>query len=373
MPVLDLIKKVKTQTLSFEKHPCRELEEEMKMHYLNGLSLVMNVDADIHAKETEYLSILINSFGLNEDLLDTFIAFAKNPDEKSVLDMMQAFATKTIKYNFMIDAMMIAIVDGKFVDEEHTLIGEYLQMFKMTETESENLRALYKMFHTQDGNGLYRYFRSSEKMFVDNFQYLIDYYKIDFAYEMEEEKKKILEFEWYKPKFKCGGLDFGYTHLMTKAVNNAQFCLFLNEILAEKEIFVEESMVWDRDKQDRINLSQSDINFENNVFVIAEWDKAKKATGMSKGFVNKFVNWVNVSLVTGYAKVWFRGADRDGDGAVWFKEINPKMQNEFCIRAYNGSFVLHPNSSSSFNIYRSEVTNDYTSADTGFRLMKNEE
>ncbi|MDQ6963034.1 MAG: hypothetical protein Q9M28_11015, partial [Mariprofundaceae bacterium] len=116
MSVLNLLKKVKVQTLSFEKHPCRELEQEQMIHYLNGLVLITHEDGSVCDKEREYLSILINSFGLSEDMLETFINFAENPDEKMILDMMQSFATRDIKYNFMVDAMMIANIDGAFDD-----------------------------------------------------------------------------------------------------------------------------------------------------------------------------------------------------------------------------------------------------------------
>jgi len=61
MAVLDLIKKVKVQTLSFEKHPCRDLDMETKVHYLNALALIANEDGKIVEKENEYLTILINS------------------------------------------------------------------------------------------------------------------------------------------------------------------------------------------------------------------------------------------------------------------------------------------------------------------------
>ena len=108
MPVIknkilaSMLRKVKTETLSFEKHPCRELDQEMMMHYLNGLALIASADENICEKEKEYLEILINSFGLSEEILETVVNFAENPDEDLIQDMMVAFTTKDIKYNFMV-------------------------------------------------------------------------------------------------------------------------------------------------------------------------------------------------------------------------------------------------------------------------------
>lgn len=202
MSVLNLIKKVKVQTLSFEKHPCRELEQEQMIHYLNGLALITNEDENICEKEQEYLSILINSFGLSEDMLETFVNFAQNPDEKLILDMMQSFMSKDIKYNFMIDAMMIASIDGNVHENEKALINEYFEMFKITKDEEKDLRDIYEMFYKQDGNALFRYFGKQHinDVFIikkELFQYLIDYYKIDFKYELQ---KKNLYDKWNNTK-----------------------------------------------------------------------------------------------------------------------------------------------------------------------------
>ena len=132
MSVLSLLKKVKVQTLSFEKHPCRELDQEVMVHYLNGLALITNEDEIVCEKEREYLEIIINSFGLSEDMLETFVNFAENPDEKLILDMMKSFTTKDIKYNFMVDCMMIASIDGEFDESEKAIIEQYFEMFKIT-------------------------------------------------------------------------------------------------------------------------------------------------------------------------------------------------------------------------------------------------
>ncbi|MDQ7004059.1 MAG: hypothetical protein Q9N67_03685 [Ghiorsea sp.] len=161
-----------------------------------------------------------------------------------ILDMMQSFATKDIKYNFMVDAMMIASIDGSFDDAENAIIEQYFEMFKITKAEEKDLRYIYEMFYKQDGNALFRYFGKKNKDAIhiikpELFQYLLDYYKIDMAYELQEDEKKILTFEFFKPTFERGKLGKGATEIMTKPVSNAQFCIFLNAVFMDEEIEID--------------------------------------------------------------------------------------------------------------------------------------
>ena len=300
MSALSLLKKVKIQTLSFEKHPCRELDQELMIHYLNGLALVANEDEDISEKEKEYLSILINSFGLSEDMLETFINFAENPDEKSILDMMQSFMNRDIKYNFMVDAMMIATLDDALNEKEEALINEYFEMFKLTKDEAKDLRYIYEMFYKQDGNALFRYFgkQRDDNIFIikkELFHYLLDYYKIVVSYELTEDEKKLLDFDFFEPTFESGGLADNATEIMTKPVSNSQFCIYLNSAFIDKDIeFNTNGKIVDSETKDILmDLEMSDIEFKDNEFVVDKnEDKEKKITGVTYVIAHLFAKWV---------------------------------------------------------------------------------
>jgi len=230
------------------------------VHYLNGLALVANEDGNICEKEREYLSILINSFGLSEDMLETFVNFAENPDEKLILDMMQSFNSKDIKYNFMIDCMMIANANDDFDESKEAIIEEYFKMLKITALEAFDLRDLYKKFYTQNGHALLKYFGLSKdtsyslfKTKVENFQYLIDYYKINFAYELAEEVKneKILnpnkpvklKRDYYKHT-NCASVDLCYsgTSKSTMTINLFGEPITLKPLISEPEDMIEANL-----------------------------------------------------------------------------------------------------------------------------------
>ena len=390
MPVIknkilaSMLRKVKTETLSFEKHPCRELDQEMMMHYLNGLALIASADENICEKEKEYLEILINSFGLSEEILETVVNFAENPDEDLIQDMMEAFTTKDIKYNFMVDCMMISSRDGSFDDSEKGIIEEYFEMFKITQKEAEDLKYIFEIFHKQDGNALYRYFKRNEYMKIELFQYLLDYYKIDMAYELIEDEKKILEFEFFKPTFSYGKLGLGAEEIMTKQISNAQFCIFLNSAYMSETIEIDgNGKVIDGISRNIVmDLDSSDIDFDYDTQVFSvdsEEDEELKATGMTTVLVKNFINWINAKYNSEYI---YYVTNTDGDNQIDMSNFGINLLGEFFINRYdsvctkdtwyigtklNGNCIL-------INYYYHDCfikpATDYLSDNVSFRLMR---
>jgi hypothetical protein len=182
-------------------------------------------------------------------------------------------------------------------------------MFKITKKEATDLRYIYEMFYTQNGNALYRYFKRNEYMKVELFQYLLDYYKIDMAYELVEDEKKILTFEFFKPTFESGSLGGffkptfesgslgnGATEIMTKPVDNAQFCIYLNSAFMEKTIEIDgNGKVVDSESKDLLmDLDSSDIEFIDNEFIInSAEDEEKKITGITYIIAEMFIEWIS--------------------------------------------------------------------------------
>ena len=309
MAVLDLIKKVKVQTLSFEKHPCRDLDMETKVHYLNALALIANEDGEIVEKEKEYLTMLINSFGLSEDSLNEYIEFAKNPDESGLVEMMNAFGTKDIKYNLMVDAMILAQRDGEFCESEKALMEQYFEMFKISAKEEKDLKYIFELFYAQDARALARYFNRNRMIKQSLFNYLLEYYKIDLEYALKEEEKELLDFKWFKPTFDTGGL-YNATEIMKYPISNAQFFIYLNARYDENAIVVEENRVYKNDEEKTVlmELENSDISFKDASFSIENSTKDdEKITGITPASVEDFVKWINGLQDKEYKIVAFYG------------------------------------------------------------------
>ncbi|MDQ6962319.1 MAG: hypothetical protein Q9M28_07270, partial [Mariprofundaceae bacterium] len=350
-----------------------------------------NEDDSVCEKEKEYLSILINSFGLSEDMLETFINFAENPDEKMILDMMQSFATKDIKYNFMVEAMMIASIDGVFDDAENAIIEQYFEMFKITVDEAKDLRYIYEMFYKQDGNALFRYFGKKDKNTIhiikpELFQYLLDYYKIDMAYELQEDEKKILTLEFFKPTFEKGLLGHGAAEIMTKPVSNAQFCIFLNAFFMDDKIEFDGhgKIVESESKELLMDLDHSDIEFEDGVFIISSAeDEEKKVTGVTflvtymftvfvekktnvKYFISSYIGMPSFSLesfdILPNNELLLLGHydSRKGQTGGYLAILKNMTTNGCTISTLGGGL----------NSQRVRITGNFNSDDVSFRMMK---
>ena len=176
MELLNLLKKATIEILKFDNHPCIKLDENVKIQYLNALALITNADGNICPKEIEYLKVFIDSFGLSQDMLDIFIEFGKSPDEKTMLKMMQTLNTKDIKYNLLVDCMMMAYRDENYCDDECAMINQYFTMFKIGDCEVADLEDIFDIFYTQDKSALDKYYGDVD---IELFDYLIEYYQLN--------------------------------------------------------------------------------------------------------------------------------------------------------------------------------------------------
>jgi len=201
MDLMEMLQKVTNEALSFENHPCVELDEDIKIQYLNALTVIANIDdGEISKNKIEYLEILINSFGLSDDILDSFIEFAKSPDKDSIVEMILAFNTKDIKYNLIIDSLVIANRDDNYSDNAKDIINQYFIMLKLSQKEKEDLENIFKMINDKDETALAKY---SLKKSIEQFDYILEYYDIkELNTQIAFNQSKAIEFEdnilaWY--------------------------------------------------------------------------------------------------------------------------------------------------------------------------------
>lgn len=182
MAILDLLKKEQKNSniLTFKKHPYVELDLESKIHYLNGLALVMNEDDNIHESEKEYLSILINTFNLAPEQFEDILEFAINPQQDMILEMFEHFNTDEMKYLFLLDCMMIAHSDGDFSKPETDLIKQYILMLNLNEDLFNEIKNISISIINKDADSLKELITASNSIKIDLIQHFIDFYKIDY-------------------------------------------------------------------------------------------------------------------------------------------------------------------------------------------------
>ena len=97
---------------------------------------MMNVDEEIHETEKRYFSSLIKVFDLDASMLESFISFAKKPDEEAVNELLAEISKKdNLKFNFMIDVLIPADIDEKLHKNEKELIENYFDMLLFSKDE----------------------------------------------------------------------------------------------------------------------------------------------------------------------------------------------------------------------------------------------
>ena len=124
-------------------HPLAQKDIELKIHYLNGLALMMNVDDEISDSEKDFFLSLMEAFNLEKSVIDNFLDFAKEPENEQMRELMEELVkSEIIKFSFMIDVFVMANRDGKYSNEEEELVEIFFKNLKFDEKEIEALPEL---------------------------------------------------------------------------------------------------------------------------------------------------------------------------------------------------------------------------------------
>jgi|GEM_PF-1888233 len=179
MDILDAISEATTEANAFTDHAGKTLSLEERILYLQGLSLVMNADNDIHAEEKEYLRILIKSFEMDESILDSCLEFANAPDKDTIQAFFRAFRRKPIAQLFLFDAYVMMGRDEESHEKEINVINkivEQLEILKGTQQDIYDLFCHIKNRNWQESALYFDSFLLDKK----HFQHLLAYYEVDY-------------------------------------------------------------------------------------------------------------------------------------------------------------------------------------------------
>lgn len=209
--ILDMVKKVEKVDF-IPNHPVLKENLETKIHYLNGLALMMNVDEEIHESEKNFLSSLIKSFELDASMLKQFVDFAEKPDNDAVNEFFKTLSDNdNVKQIFMMDAILLTEKDGKVHEKEKELLDVYFNKFSFTKKQINNFRKLAKILLNQNLDEAVKFYNQNAR-FYEKYDFLFQFNEIDVkkvVLEQEEERKykhnkpieeklKALSVEWYE-------------------------------------------------------------------------------------------------------------------------------------------------------------------------------
>ena len=159
---------------AFANHPIAKSGLEEQILYLQGLSLVMNVDDDIDQREQEYLKILLNSFGLDAGMLEGLNEFAKNPDKGTIQGFVTCFRRRSIAPLFLFDALIMSHRDGLVHEHETTLIKSMVDKLEIKSDTQKAVRTLFASIQNKDWDQC-RFDLKSSSIDAQYFEYYLQY------------------------------------------------------------------------------------------------------------------------------------------------------------------------------------------------------
>ena len=142
---------------TYINHPFKDASLEEKLLYLQSLALVMNADKVIDDNEKQYLTILINSFELEGDLLDGIVEFASSPDKESVKAFFGKFANHDILPVLLFDALSMVHRDGALDDAESALVAIFCKQLQIDEAVQQKVTTLFDAIAQQKWQQAARY------------------------------------------------------------------------------------------------------------------------------------------------------------------------------------------------------------------------
>ncbi len=123
-----------------KNHPVIKENIETKMHYLNGLALMMNVDDKISEPKKAVLASILDVFEMPEFVINDFIAFAKESENEPIVNLLEELTkSEMAKITFMIDNFIMANLSGKETNNETELIDFFFEMLLFNKIEINSI------------------------------------------------------------------------------------------------------------------------------------------------------------------------------------------------------------------------------------------
>ena len=129
----------------FKNHPVANESIEIKIHYLNGLALMMNVDDEISQTENYFISLLMEAFDITDSVMEDFLKFAQDPEDDDIEELFEELSkTEEVKIWFIVDCYYMAKKDEVFREEEKALLDMFLEMLNFEEEVIDYLSEIIK-------------------------------------------------------------------------------------------------------------------------------------------------------------------------------------------------------------------------------------
>ena len=349
-------------------HPLVKFDLDKKFFYIRGLSLMMNVDNEIHEAEKDYIKGLCHATEISSSDMDKDIKFSENPDENEVIEIISEISKDDLlKKYFTVDLILLSLKDDKLKDEESKFIDIVISAFSFSKEEDSFLRDVATAALEKNKDlGTFLYLENKKEYKI--FDWLLKKHGV----EAENHLKVLYHWDFVTWSFTNGSL-FEGDEIAQTPVSNEQLMYFLNTMLRRKHLKKDESSKkFLMGGKQIIDLEHSLIFYEKEQFNCDEAEKKKAVTGITTEGALSFVNWVNEFISEYEVDILKIGGQYTGDicfnencigKPLHLKEIffykNKNEYRYFC----EGNFGKYENNSTR----DAKVTVDKI---TTFRLMK---
>jgi uncharacterized tellurite resistance protein B-like protein len=287
----DILKKLNKakESVLLCNHPLVKYDLHKQFFYIRGLSLMMNVDNDIHEAEKDYILGLCHAMELDESKIDSLIEFSENHEEKEVVEIISEISKDDLlKKYFTVDLILLSWKDDKLKDEESKFIDIVLSAFSFSKEEDSFLRDVATAALEKNKDlGTFLYLENKKEYKI--FDWLLKKHGVD----AECHLKVLHHWDFVTWSFEGGSL-FEGDEIAQTPVSNEQLMYFLNTMLRKKYLKKDESSEkFLMGGKQIIDLEHSLIFYEKERFKCDEAEKNKAVTGITTDGALSFVNWVN--------------------------------------------------------------------------------
>lgn len=137
-------------------HPIGKEEEYLQELYISLLCSIAAFDDEIANSETLFIKRIINGIKLKTDYAK-LIKLGLEINNQTLDDFINAFSGKSLAYNFIADALLLATSDGVLHDKEVELIAEISEILKITKKEIDTLSQFISVLLLQDQEKLSKF------------------------------------------------------------------------------------------------------------------------------------------------------------------------------------------------------------------------
>lgn len=354
-----------------QKHPVTTYPLEIKIFYLHGLALMMNVDGEIHQLEKEYLISLIKALKMGDSLINELIEFAQNPEEKMLNEVIQGIKNhEDAKLYFMVDALILARKDGEIHENEAALTANYFDLFSISEEDRLKIKNVATIIHQKDKDlALTLYL--SDQPFYDRFSYLFEF----IGFDIQKMLKELYQFEWEKKTYTEDNRS-SKNLVTTSPITNKQFALFLNSQLRQKQLTTQDNLQFSYENQIIFDTALSDLkyNTSKNIFLYEKKSQDQFITGISPNGMKYFIIWLNnllkIQLKIVILKVKKPDSFRDFTAVFNYKRTIQNPPKKICCPLKNTRYLECIEGKFNADTSYQEVSDNQIIKNLTFRLMQ---